>query len=344
MATFNKLMTGGSRALRTYRVAASSSGAGTAAAAPRADGGPQCPLLTSHLPPTAAGGLYPSEEAGAPFVVGRRQAAWIDDATNYCHLCAAHMTHGKSFHMGFDRDHISLNAFVYLSAMFPRTWNPESVHRRALAGCLRPLGHFALIGAREGRLVTMNALNAVPTTPDDVYRVETLRALLLHLLEGPSDVRTLFVTPYDDAPPGLVGQGEKIFRARVTEIVAALFPPLGPNIQAAFSQKAWGRTNLMLLYDRMGWAEIDARYGNKPKSNRSDKSAVMRQMIVELSLASASHTDRPPTAAALADLAVHRLAFEAVVQKSAHYMHQAQQAIAYTDYPNPHQLQEHDFT
>jgi hypothetical protein len=89
-------------------------------------------------------------------------------------------------------------------------------------------------------------------------------------------------------PPGLIGHGEKMFRADVTRVVSATCPPTGPNTQAAFSQKAWGRTNLGRLYD---WVEVErlqalvapsSHAAMRPRQGRSEKSGVMRQLICEL--------------------------------------------------------------
>jgi hypothetical protein len=306
----------------------------------------------THTPPVGTGGLYAgaADTHLAPCVVGRLQGLWIDEKRAYCRLCATPMSHGRSFHMGFDRDHISMNGFAFLSVMFPRSWNPASVHQR-LVGLLgsttesRGMRHVAAFCVPAApRMYAMDALNRVPTTPDDDDRIATLRALLLHLCTtGPTPMRVLRNSLFDDSQAGLVGHGEKIFRATVSDLVASLLPPMGPNIQAAFSQKAWGRTNLMLLYDRLGLGAFQAEFGLKVKTNRSDKSAVMRTMIAELSLAHETHGETCPVAAELAELALHRLAFECVYQKSAHYMHHAQQAIAALGYPSPRDLVDAEF-
>jgi hypothetical protein len=334
---FHKLMSSGPKALRTYRIG-SSTGELSATTADRS-------ILTQrHVPPPAIGGLFEGSCA-TTFIVGKRQGAWIDEAAHYCHLCAAPLTDaGKSWHMSFDLDHVALNAFVYLSVMHPRTWRPREVHERAFADPRwRSLAQYAVIGAGgDGSLVSMSAHNPVPFTPDDHCRIEELRALLLYLIDGPSALRVLRTTPFDEAPAGIGGQGEKVFRGTVTELVVSLFPPFGPNIQACFSKKAWGRTNLMLLYDRLRLGEWQQFYDLKPKKDRSDKSAVLREIIVELGHAHVTHASTP-VASTLAELCLHRLAFECVVQKSAHYMHQAQQAIAMTGYPTPEDMDEHDF-
>jgi hypothetical protein len=332
MATFQRLMTGGSKALRTYR----------ASSAVPVDSSFKV-NNASHVPHAVVGGLY---GADVPCIVGKRSAAWVDEARGYCHLCAAYMTHGRSFHLGFDRDHIALNAIVYLSVMFPRTWSPESIHRALLgASACRGYRQIALdsvIGARTGRLVSLDVTNPVPLQADDAVRLAELRAILLRLIEGPAHSRVIAGSIFDEAPAGMVGQGEKIFRAHVTDLVTVALPPMGPNIQAAFSQKAWGRTNLMVMYDRLGLGEYQGQFGLKPKSNRSDKSSVVRQMIVELALAPVTHA-HDPVACLLAEMALHRLAFEAVVLKSAQYMHQAQQAVALADYPTAQDLAAHDY-
>ena len=86
-------------------------------------------------------------------------------------------------------------------------------------------------------------------------------------------------------PPGLIGQGEKTFRADVTRVVAATMPAASPNVLAAFSQKAWGRTNLSRLFDSLHLERIQGKVLARPvqpRSGRSEKSAVMRQLITEL--------------------------------------------------------------
>lgn len=354
MSGFDTLLTTtSSRALRTYRASTLGAAALNIAAFNA--------VAQAHTPPEASGGLYPP--AGSmPCVVGKRQGMWIDDATEYCHLCKLKMSHGKSFHMGFDRDHVALNAFVFMSVMFPKHWDTRAVHsdavrhghgRRGLR--LDKLGKFALPGVHAGRSVGMDALNPWPCTPDDYARLADLRALLMHGIEGPSVYRVLTRSPFDESPPGLIGHGEKIFRATVTELVVATLPPLGPNVQAAFSQKAWGRTNLMLLYDRLRLGEFQAAAQLPAKVDRSDKSGVVRQIVTELALAAEGIRDRgvvgatdcsfetDHVAADFARLLLHRIAFEAVYQKSAHYMHQAQQAIAWAGYPSVRQLMEADF-
>ena len=374
----------GQKALKTYRSAASGA---VQAPATGSSGGLlveeasqaasvahhlRVATVQNHTPPVATGGLYagPADTKLAPCVVGRLQGMWIDERRGYCRLCAAPMTHGRSFHMGFDRDHISMNGFAFLSIMFPRTWNPQALHQRLFEAnsergrCRRTTDADVKTLLRRGgleehgrglrkvakfctpsqpKMMAMDASNRVPVTPDDEQRIVALRALLMHLCTGPTPMRVLRKSLFDESQAGLVGHGEKIFRATVSDLVVALLPPMGPNIQAAFSQKAWGRTNLMLLYDRLGLGEFQAEYQLKPKSNRSDKSAVMRTMIAELSLAHETHGESCPVAAELAELALHRLAFEAVAQKSAHYMFHAQQALAAMGYPSPRDLVESEF-
>lgn len=176
-------------------------------------------------------------------------------------------------------------------------------------------------------------------------------------------------------PPGLIGQGEKTFRADVTRVVAATLPVTAPMVTAAFAQKSWGRTNLSRLYDSLHIERIHAKVLGRPvvpRVGRSEKSGVMRQLLTELHHAASlvrgsddendedededgedcRHDDHYPMkkpkevdilSGQLAEMILSRLGSEAVLTMSHIYMERAWRVAALTGFPRPEELDLLDF-
>jgi hypothetical protein len=284
-----------------------------------------------HTAPPRDRGVFVAPARPLQPYVGRMASSWVQkdaDGAEWCQLCGNKLAHGHGFHYGFDRDHVALNAMFYFSTMYPRAWAPADV----FFGARAPFPSVWRGATAAGEVITR----------DDNARLAELGALLRHLARPPHDV--IGASLRDERPGGLTGHGEKIFRAAIISLSTAMLPAMGPNVQAAFSQKAWGRTNLMLIYERTGLAEYQAtENGLPPKHGRSDKSAVVRQLITELAMAQFDAA-LPPVAAELADMALHRLAFECVVQKSMHYMVRVQRVAAELGFPTPKDLIDTDFS
>lgn len=301
-----------------------------------------------------AGAAFESHRPPPAYFVGNLSGVWLDDDTNYCSLCRE-PAQSRSSHIGFERDHHAINFMFYFSVHFPiRMWSAARLHHDAKIRFPKLYRH-----------VTSHEFQ----TKDDVSRRAQLRAIIETLAKPP--YRAVWRALSDALPPGLTGQGEKMLRESFARVTWPGAPHAGPNVMAAFSQKAWGRSNCELLYDLLNLGSMqESLFQTKAKTNKSDKSAVIRQLAVELHLLSTrqevgqwsvessngdGESQQPVTTTSdsnsrpsvgvlsevclhLADLALHRLCAEMVYLKSADYNVRAQRVIESLAYPTPAEL------
>ena len=291
-----------------------------------------------HLMPRVGAGVYNS--AATPFF-GMLRGCWIEKDLSWCHACGEPVElKQRGLHSALNREHVNHNTFFFVWICYPRCWSVRET----------------IIEAQRNyqKLWAMHCCgNAALTLQDDVVRRDELAAVIAWLATGTKPVlyyslRGVFPTS------ALTGQGEKMFRCDISNVVMRMLPLMSNNCQASLQQKSWGRSNLEKLYDTLDIAKLQLQLGGKPGHDRSDKSIVMRQLICELYFsriakeATEDGSEKTPSLieeirAELSQWALDRMAFELVYLCTFSYMTSAQNLVGEMNYPDPTELQELGF-
>ena len=162
--------------------------------------------------------------------------------------------------------------FFKLYAQYGRSW----VSRDVLAGAYR------LMPTQYGRLL-LSGDELYSDERDDLRRAE-LASLIRFLTRPPNNALRVSLHGRKGSE-GLAYQGERTFRVDVARLCTMLLPPMSAEYVSMFQQKCWGRKNLELLYDSLGFAELQESLGAQAMVEKNDKGDVVRQVIAELHLA-----------------------------------------------------------
>jgi hypothetical protein len=211
-------------------------------------------------------------------------------------------------HIG-EREHVVQSVFVYLNALYPRTWSARRVlaeatahgrrfavprpatvpaSPRLVAACDSPIAALA----RHTRQDTATTDPAHLFTLDDAHRYSELEALILHAAL-PSDAQSSssssssllqHVLQQSHHIP-LHTQGEKMFKSTLSRMLVEMLPALSPVAHTQVTHKAWGRTNLERMYEALRIARIQERVGGTPVTTKDGRAYLMRNLFFELIVA-----------------------------------------------------------
>lgn len=247
--------------------------------------------------------------------------SFVDSDSEWCYLCQEPLGVSSGTHVG-ERDHTNLQLFLYLNAIYPRTWNAKNLlnHMRQSMPSLHRYATTAL---------TTNHLH----TQDDFERRQELEALIRHLARPPHQALTAVLQGV--APLSVWYSGERMWKAAVTRACVELFPPMAAGIMTNFTQKCWSRTNEERLYDALHIASIQREFGREVdiKTSKDARAFYMRALLWEL-LSVVTKDNLDEVTRLLVQIALQRMCFEQIFLCSMIYMNRVHKIVEELEYPS----------